>query len=108
MWRPESAFCQAVPDPLCSSTGVWSSPRQAHSTTGCPVYGNIGAAAVYNEGPARPHDPLDVVPARKSVDVRYVTHDRAWVLGKVTGETLGPQRVHWGFFPRSCLAAGRP
>ncbi|MEH1098286.1 hypothetical protein V6V16_03775 [Micromonospora sp. CPCC 205561] len=107
-WHSEAVFCTASgTDPLCSPYGVWSENKGGglkvtRSTTPCPVYGNIGAAAAYGSSNATPTHLLGTVPAGAQVDVRYVTKSRQYVMAKWNGQRLAGG-IAWGFFPRGCL-----
>ncbi|MDQ3403927.1 MAG: hypothetical protein M3548_11105 [Actinomycetota bacterium] len=108
-WHSEEVFCTAnSTDGLCSPYGVWSANKGgglkvARSIAACSAYGNIGAAAAYGSGPARPTHLLGTVPANSQVDIRYVTKDRQWVMAKWNGQAL-TAGIHWAFMPRNCLA----
>lgn len=118
-WHSEQVFCTTVDgrprDNLCNQYGVWSTNKGGglKATTPraeCPVYGNIGAAAVYGaDGAAIPRHRLGTVPvidpktgAPSRIDVRYVTKDRQWVMAKWNDNRF-VAGIAWGFFPRGCL-----
>lgn len=119
-WHSEHVFCytgdRGRTDSLCNKYGVWSENKggalgQTTPRSDCRVYANIGADAVYGStAPAQPRGLLAVVPthdpvsgAPTTIDVRYVTKDRQWVMAKWRGHPLTRGNIAWGFFPRTCL-----
>ena len=107
-WHSENVFCKTG-DPLCSPYGVWSENkggglRATTTVAACPAYGNIGSAAAYGAGAARPTHLLGTAPAGVRIDVRYVTRDRSYVMAKWNGQRFAGG-IAWAFFPRACLGS---
>ncbi|WP_157985155.1 hypothetical protein [Lentzea terrae] len=109
-WHSEKVFCrESTVDQLCSPYGVWSANKggamkEATTAAACPGYGNISAAAAYGTAPAKPKHLLATVPAGETIDVRYETKDRQWVMAKWRGHELAGG-TRWAFMPRSCVTA---
>lgn len=111
-------FCyDQARDPLCNAgttstepeAGVWKNTTNHRATInagGCYVYGNVGAAAIYNGAPAAPANYIGHVDAG-TVYVRYVIKTDDWVMAHLASDASPrfPDGIVWGFFPRSCLTA---
>ncbi|TWP50586.1 hypothetical protein FKR81_20690 [Lentzea tibetensis] len=110
-WVDEKkTFCtDPKANPLCSPWGVWSENKGGglkvtRTTADCAAYGDIGATAVYRNGPAVRSHLLGTVPANQQIDVRYVTKNGEWIMGKWHGNALAGG-IRWAFFSRSCVAS---
>jgi len=103
-------FCSSG-DWLCPSYGAYQETRQVTINRDCGAYGNVGAALF---GPNRATassagaNPLGTVFAGWPFDVRYVTKNRQWVMGKVPGYRFtapgAPAAdLSWVFISRGCI-----
>lgn len=103
-------FCSSV-DPLCPSYGAYQTTPAVTVTQNCTAYGNVGSALF---GPDRATatsagaNPLGTVAAGSPFDVRYITKNDQWVMGKVPGfEFTAPGAsvadLHWVFLQRGCI-----
>jgi hypothetical protein len=109
-WHSETVFCTAyATDRLCSPAGVWSEGKPAGNTgpkpvvsQGCYAYGNIGAGGAYGSGTPAPAHLLGYVSAGQSLNLRYVTRNRQWVMAMWNGGSF-TAGIRWGFFPRGCV-----
>jgi hypothetical protein len=72
---------------------------------GCDVWGNVGSAAIYHAGAAKPANLIAHVDSG-TVQVRYVIKTDTYVMANLAGDGSPqlPYGVQWGFYPRSCLA----
>jgi hypothetical protein len=84
-------FCSSpTVDPLCPSYGAYQETLrvQLRSDADCPAFGNVGAPLF---GPNRATatspgaNPLGTIARTSPFDVRYITKNRQWIMGKVPG-----------------------
>lgn len=103
-------FCSSG-DSLCPSYGAYQTLLHVSIRQNCTAFGNVGFALF---GPNRASasspgmNPLGTVYAGWGFDVRYITKNDQWVLGKVTGYSFtapgAPSAdLHWVFIPRGCI-----
>jgi hypothetical protein len=103
-------FCSSG-DSLCPSYGAYQTTPQVTVTQTCTAYGNVGSALF---GPNRATvssagaNPLGTVSAGSAFDIRYITKNDQWVMGKVPGFTFTAPGapvadLHWVFIQRGCI-----
>jgi hypothetical protein len=103
-------FCSSG-DSLCPSYGAYQTVLEVTAVQNCTAYGNVGSALF---GPNRATassagaNPLGTVSAGWAFDVRYITKNDQWVMGKVPGYKFtapgAPAAdLSWVFIPRGCI-----
>jgi hypothetical protein len=105
-------FCSSG-DALCPSYGAYQDTLRVsiRSDVDCPAYANVGAALF---GPNRASassagaNQMGTIGRSSPFDVRYVTKNRQWVLGKVPGVRFTAPGAPaadlvWVFVPRWCI-----
>ena len=103
-------FCSSG-DSLCPSYGAYQSTPQLTISQNCTAYGNVGSALF---GPNRATvsssgaNPLGTVYAGWPFDVRYITKNDQWVMGKVPGYQFAAPGapaadLNWVFIQRGCI-----
>jgi hypothetical protein len=103
-------FCSSG-DSLCPSYGAYQTTLEVTAAQTCTAYGNVGFALF---GPNRATassagaNPLGTVPAGSPFDVRYITKNDQWVMGKIPGfQFTAPGApvadLNWVFIQRGCI-----
>lgn len=103
-------FCSSG-DSLCPSYGAYQTTLQVTVTQNCTAFGNVGSALF---GPNRATassagaNPLGTVGAGSPFDVRYITKNDQWVMGKIPGfQFTAPGAsapdLNWVFIQRGCV-----
>ncbi|WP_027341613.1 hypothetical protein [Hamadaea tsunoensis] len=103
-------FCSSG-DWLCPAYGAYQDTLRVTINQNCPAFGNVGAALF---GPSRAtasspgYNPLGTIPVNWPFDVRYVTKNRQWIMGKVPGFQFSAPGapapdLNWVFVPRGCV-----
>jgi hypothetical protein len=107
-----SLFCSSASvDSLCPSYGAYQTTPQVTVRQTCTAYGNVGSALF---GPDRATvssagaNPLGTVSAGWPFDIRYITKNDQWVMGKVPGYSFAAPGapvadLHWVFIQRGCI-----
>lgn len=105
-----SLFCSSG-DSLCPSYGAYQTTLAVTAAATCTAYGNVGSALF---GPNRASassagmNPLGTVYAGWTFDIRYITKNDQWVMGKVPGyQFTAPGApvadLVWVFVQRGCV-----
>lgn len=105
-------FCSSG-DPLCPSYGAYQDTLRVgiRADADCPAFGNVGATLF---GPNRATasspgmNPLGTIGRGSPFDVRYITKNRQWIMGKVpafrfTAPGAPAADLVWVFVPRWCV-----
>lgn len=105
-------FCSSSSvDSMCPSYGAYQDTPQVTVTQNGTAYGNVGSALF---GPDRATvtsagaNPLGTVNAGWPFDVRHITKNDQWVMGKVPGYVFtapgaSAADLHWVFIQRGCI-----
>lgn len=103
-------FCSSG-DALCPAYGAYQDTLHTTIKQNCTAFGNVGAALF---GPNRASasspgmNPLGTAYAGWPFDIRYITKNDQWVMGKVTGYQFAAPGapsadLNWIFVPRGCI-----